>query len=286
MYNQNSCTTNYLPTGSDGCESDLTVIYKIFLAKSGFSFATESLAKEETGWDTAIQNQDIIPLPEVFTVENADEESVTETGSTGRVLKVRDGKTINTYNLVEDLDTHTRLRSYDGFTGGYYLVDENSNVLGTSSDGIVFEPFTIDTLNVNKISTSDGATKRKTPIYIVDADITEFNDRGVSFKADWAKGKLGLLPATLVLVSASSTEIVVKAVVSNTGDAISGLETATDWILGDNQTVTTATESLTELGTYTLAGTALVSGTLALGDSSVLSVDGYAGVNTLTITIS
>ena len=286
-YNQFPCDTNLFPTGVGSCVSDLTVISKIFLAKEGVSIDTLANAQLEATWDALIQSNDVYPLPLIFSTENADEEAVFDIGSVGRQHKVREGKAVNTYNVISTLCLHKRLWALDQFKGGYYAVDDNGNVLGTTSDGIKFEPITIDTCNVNKLTASDGSNARYTPVYIVDADPEEFNGRGASFKVDWnIKGKDGLLPVTLTVVSASSTEIVVNALTSCDGSPVSGLETATDWVLTDGQTITTATESATVLGQYTLAGTGLVSGTINLGDPSVLSVTGYQSIGAKTVTIS
>jgi hypothetical protein len=285
-YNQFPCDTNYLPSGQGSCVSDLTVISKIFLVKDGFSFATLADAQDETKWDTAIQDGDLHPMPLVFSTENADEEAVFDTGSAGKQHKIRDGKAVNTYNLINTLCGHIRIRSFDQFSGGYYAVDENGNVLGTTSDGVKFEPITIDTCNVNKLTASDGSNARYTPVYIVDANPSEFNDRGASFKVTWnIKGKDGLLPVKLTIVGTpSATEIVVNAVTACDGSPVSGLETGTDWIVGIGS-VTSSAESATILGQYTLTGTGFATSTLNLGDPSILSVTGYASVGAITLTV-
>lgn len=288
-YNQFPCDTSLLPTGIGGCVSDLTAVVKLFPVKNGVNFATIAEAQEETAWDTLIQNGDMFPFPLLFAVDNADEDSVIETsGVTGLDHKVREGKSKNTYSIITDLCTHRRLRSFDQFSGGYYAVDDNGNVLGTTNDGVTFDPITIGTMNVNKMTAGDGTVGRKTPVYIVDADPTEFNNRGASIKVDWnILGKNGLLPITLSIVGTpTSTEIIVDAVTSCSGSPVSGLEAISDWVLATAQTISAATESATVLGRYTLSGTGLVSGALDLAAPSVLGVAGYQSVGAKTVTIA
>jgi len=285
-YNQFSCETDRKPTGAGACVSDLSVIAKIFLAKEGFSFATITDAQTESKWDDAIKAGDLIPFPLVFSTENSDEDTVYDTGSAGKQHKIREGKSVNTYNHITTLCVHKNLRSYDGFKGGYFAVDENENILGTSSDGVKFEPITIDTLSVNKMSASDGSNARYTPVHIIDSNPAEFNDRGASFKVSWnIKRKEGLKPVSLGIVSASATEIIVNALVSCDGTPVSGLDVA-DFILETGQTISGAVESATILGQYTLSGTGLVSGTLNLAAPSVLSINGFQSEGSVTVTIA
>lgn len=290
--NQNPCATDFKPTGDSGCTPDLTVARKLFLFKTGVNFATITAALSESGWDTLIQNEDIIPFKIIEQTDNSDKEEEVYEGNGGGTHKIADGVSKNTYNLITTPAQHAFLRSYDQFSGGYVVVDRNKNVRMYTADGTTVDPITIGVMSVGIHTSANDGNPAFTPIMISDEFPREWNNSPVSFKPDWnILGKNGLLPARLKEVGTSNaTTVVVNVTNYETGAAISGLELATDYIFltaaGAAQTISTAVESGTILGQYTLTGTGLVTGTLTLADPADLGVTGYKSVGAITITIA
>jgi len=205
---------------------------------------------------------------------------------------VADGVSKNTYNLITTPAQHAMLRTYDQYSGGYVVVDKNKNVRMYSADDTTVDAITIGTMSVGIQTSGNDGNPAFTPIMIDDRYPREWNNKPAGFKPDWnILGKNGLLPARLVESGTSNaTTIVVNITNYETGAAISGLEVGTDYIFltaaGVVQTITTAVESGTVLGEYTLTGTGLETGTLTLADPADLGITGYKAAVTITITIA
>lgn len=286
--NEDKCNTDLKPTGSSGCASDLTIAAKLFLFKEGVNFASITAAETEATLDGLIQDGDCFPFPLLHNAENSDKEGAIDEGSTGQSHKVSDGTGQNTYYVITTAEMHSRLRSFDQFTGGYMVVDKNKNCKCYTPDGISVDPLTIGTCGVGIQIPATESTAAYTPIFISDKYPREWNNSPAVFKPDWnILGKNGLLPVRLTIVGdPTATSIVVNATVYNTGAAVSGLEAhATDWVV-ENGSTSGASESETTLGQYTIAGTGFATGTIDLGDSSVLGVTGYASDGAASFTIA
>lgn len=290
-FNEFPDETNLRATGFSGKATDLTTPQKLFLFKEGVEHATVVVAKTESVFDALIQSEDIIPIPLIFNAEPMDTEESIDEGNTGQKHKTSDGVGGVDLKILTSAQMHSRLRSYDQYQGGYMIVDKNNNCLMYTPDGTKVAPLTIGMCSVGLHTKAIGDVSSYTPIKISDKYPEEYNNTPAVFKPSWnILGKNGLLPVTLeVSGTPSSTEIIVKAEVTETGAAVSGLETATDWVLLSAAGVAnavTAAESGTIPGQYTLTGTTIVTGTLTLGLPSVMSVDGYKSDGSIAITIA
>lgn len=292
-YNVFECDSNGVITGiSPNCEVIIGAPEKIFLTKEGFSFASEADAKNETKWNDAIEAEDILPLPliEEFT-DNSEDDTYYVSPITNIATFIREGKTDFTFMFKFDPCLYKRLRGLNGKRMRLMYADSGNNVIASSPDGVKFQGVVSATLRVQKWISSTGDNLSFIPVRFVVESSTERNDQIAAFNVSWnIKGLNGIQPASLTVVSASATSIVVDVAQSCDGVAIEGITTPAEFSLikasdSSAQTITTVTESGTIPGRYTLAGTGLVTGSVNI--AGVLSLAGsfYKGT-AATVTIA
>ena len=267
---------------------------KIALTSPTFEFATQTLAETESEYTDAIGEETMFISPYVYENEDASGESVMQEFAGGDSLKVREGNTAEKLKLFLSVADMVKLQSYKNKTWRMFVIDANGNILGTSPDGTVFKGFELTTFDVDKMNLTSGDVKRMIPIYYKMREPSEWSAKGVCLQPtklttdSWDPTNLdGLTDVALTVSSSISTKIVVSAEAYLKGVKILGLDATTDWILittaGEAQTISGVTDN--DDGTYDLAGTALATGTLTLGASKDLSLDGYKSRGAVDVTI-
>jgi hypothetical protein len=81
-------------------------------------------------------------------------------------------------NLNVNKAQANKLRKFNNKTVKIFIIDDNGNILCTSSDGVKVQPFSVTEMRIETAKLSDGSTSVLTPVKIVLQDTTEFNDRG------------------------------------------------------------------------------------------------------------
>ena len=291
-YNRFTCSETNLTTGtSPRCDVQIGAAEKLFLATEAHEFETITEAMTESEWTADIIAKTLFPLPLVEEFSNESEEDTYYTSPvTSLRTFIREGKHGFKFMTKFIPDLHARLRSgVNGKTMRLIQVDAVNNVIGTK-DGVKFKGWKSGTLRVEKWQPSDGSNLAFTVITFMSESAFETNENIATFKVDWnIKGLNGVQRAALEVVGTpSATEIVVDVLNNEDGSAIEGLTLPAEFELlkadGTTQTITTVTESSTIPGRYTLAGTALVTGTLSLKDVVTVGSEYYEGI-AATVTI-
>lgn len=293
-YNQFTCDATGAITGwSNNCDTDISATAKLFITDYDFQFDTEADAKSSTAWANAIIAKQIYPLPEVAeTDDNSEDDVYWTSGVTSNQRKVRQGKSIQKHRIIFDPCLHKRLQYFNGRSVRIIQVDNNNNVIGTSSDGTIFQGLAVSTFNVDKWMASTGDTPAFTPIHIAYESTDEREKYIAVYKPEFnIKALNGVIPATLSVVGTpTSTELVVDVVGACDAVGVSGLLVANFIFLqadGTTEvTISTATESSTIPGRYTLAATAFTTlGTINLDGVVTVGNEYYQGT-AVTVTIS
>ena len=246
---------NYLNTGSSKqCLEKATVSYA--LAKGNFTFDDLAAFKSKSAWDTARENKDIVVLFSVEQLENANAEA---TYFESRTLKIetkaaRKGK-IFTHHL--GLCSHGALKSYEN--SGYnrvFEITEDGHVTGVRNDdgtikGQLLSSFIV---GIREDATLEAVPTTKAELTY--KDFNEFEQNGVITTPDFSITDYeGIYPLYFSLVSASASEIIVRATAGCEGLEVKNLELADFTLLdasGEAQTIDAVTNSDNE---YTLSGT-------------------------------
>ena len=284
MYNQFICDETGAITGwSTNCSNDLGVIVKLFLTDSDFEFDTETLAKSATQWGTDIAAKNVYPLPIISEHDDASEPMKEYVApNTGDKTVITPGKAGYTYRIKYDANLHARLRKFNGKEVRTIEVDANQNVIGTSPDGVVFKGLETYLYVGEKVAATDSVPAF-TPVTVSYLSTFERDDQPAVFNVDWnIKGLNGVQPATVETSGTpSATEVIVDIATASGGVAIAGLLVADFIFLQDSdgleETITTATESATIPGRYTLVGTAFETGTVNLRDVVTVGTAYYQG---------
>ena len=106
-------------------QEDLGRTIKIILTKSDFSFATQSAAEMQANWQTAIDEENIFPLPYIYENEDMSEEDVKQDFAGGDSLKVRNGRYAERMKLYLSVADMKKLQSYKNKTWRMFKIDEN-----------------------------------------------------------------------------------------------------------------------------------------------------------------
>lgn len=218
--------SNDYDIGSPGGNTPLSKAVAIWICKPGTSFTNMAAAATKATVLAKVASGDIIPLDRIDSEEIKDtENNVTET-DTGRVIKNWEGVKKRIYSFTNSLDTHKKLRSLNGGEFNAFIFDMKGYLLGTSSDGTLFEPFTLAFLDVHQQTEGAGfATK----LEVVFADPEEWNSRGKYFKPTYGSGSIEPVCAATITtqtkVSANVVTVTVKYVSTSEGDNAGALRT-------------------------------------------------------------
>jgi hypothetical protein len=290
-YNQfNNCGSSTDITGVL-CTPNIAAPVKPFLTKKDFEYSTEEDANTLATVTTEVADLNVFPLPKIEEFSDNSEEDTKYTSPINSVqTTIKKGKTIHNYMFKFDPSLNSRLQSFDGTTMRYYYSDNNDNIIGTSPDGVVFKGFEV-LVNVDKWKDSDGSTPAFISVTITIISNLEREKNVAVFEADYdVQSVNGVNPATLTEKGVSTaTTVVVNVISSDNGVPISGLVVANFIFLQDSdgteETISTAVESLTVPGEYTLSATAFETGTVNLRDTVTIGSELYKGT-AIAITIA
>lgn len=254
-------------------------IVKVALAKSDFAFDSVADALNQTKWTEAITAKNIVPLYELHEVANANTEaSFFESGS----FRFQTAKAVKkvTFESYLGLCSHKALKSYqDSEYTRVFGITEDGAIIGVM-DGLKVKGEELSDFNVAIRNSTVKDKPATTVVTMTYKDYEELENNPFAQVPDWDVPDLnGIFNIDFELVSASATEVVVKATSGCDNTAVSGL-LLTDFAYTGG-TLSAVTESS---GTYTFTGTGLTSGTFGTDGVVTLGSSLYEGVN-LAITI-
>lgn len=273
------------------CEADnpFAVAQSLFLAAEDQEFASAAEFASIDKWNEAVIAKQIFPIHDINNVTDASEEDVTYTSpSTGAKSHIRDGKRGSMYDLQMPLVLHQILRTYSFKKFRLYVADLNGNIIGTSPDGVKVTGISLQYFKVGRMLAATADTPAFTQVETQEADVREFDDRGVYITPTWSPSSIeGVLGLTLAQVgTASGTDIVVDTYFANglSSDGsvnqipYTGLEDNSSWVLVDaSLAIAAVVESSTVAGRYTItADGAVTGGTIAVQPNTGFPVEADA----------
>lgn len=192
--------------------ADVGRIVKCVFAESSHSFETATAAETLSNWTTDIKDKELIPLPFAKATEWKGKDPVMEDFVSGEE-KVNDGVLGWDFTFTKPITIHQRLKTLDSMLGRVFLIDETGKILGTSSDGTLFQGFGAR-IFVNPYKHSDGTQSGKTIVGIRLTDVTEFEGTSMEYITPTNWQPLDLDGIHDVDLSATS---VTSAVLASTG---------------------------------------------------------------------
>lgn len=222
--------------------------------------------------------------PFAFSFENDNEDTVYEETTLGTRL-VREGRYRWRLNFGENLEIHKRMFTHKNFKGRVFLIDDRNEIIGTLN-GTEFQGFTLDLLNPEKLRFNDGSASTASPVRVSLQDNLELDENGCMIKASFVNTLVRLTDVNLTVDSAAANliEVSVKSALDDV--PVIGLALG-DFVLLDGSGAAQTISGVTDNGdgSYALAGTGLVSGSLNLVSAANLSIPGFESSGAQTVTI-
>ena len=180
--------TDFPMSGNVCCVDKNTfgVTVSLYFTKSDFNFSSFTAFADQGEWLSGIASGDIIPISCIEDVEDLSDEAKYYDSPIGRRVTIFNGKYRFSYKANLPFDTHKKLQSLSNQDVKVFKADLNGNVIGTSSDGIKVEGFTVSMVNVEKLRGATADSPSWTVFHIEEDDPKEINEYGVCFVPDWS----------------------------------------------------------------------------------------------------
>lgn len=234
----------------------------IHLAKDTFQFANEAAMKDISNWNTAIENKDLIPYPNIEGIETNNTEANIKTGRyTDYTLA--EGVTGSSYRYDCSIEAYEAMISHldTEYTRVFEISEAEEVICDVQTDGAIKGR----KLSSHLISERSPATVDDVPFCNV---LFKYQNKLFDIMApELELTELeGIVDLAFEIHSASGTEVVFSASVASSGDNVSSLVQANlRYLEGDGET----TEAITGLSydadtqRYTATAAAFVTGTLS-----------------------
>jgi len=264
-----SCTASLKNSGTPDCEFDPGPDIGVVLCPVGRTISDDATAILEATWVTnrnlaaSLRDYPLVFPGYIETITPVNDEPVfRDSNISGNRTKTRNGNVRNAFMLDNPPPCLIEaLHSYDGQKWEAYIVTKNGYIRGTSSDGTLFDPFSVNFFAGNGGSPASG-DEPATVTYYIDFTNTDQWNKYPAFVKPTAFDPTqmeGIKDVYLTEVSASTSEIVVdvKGDCDNVGfsDLVKDDFELSIVSSGATVTIDTATESDSVPGRYTLAGT-------------------------------
>ncbi len=216
------------------------------------------------------------PIFDKFT--DVSEAKVRVQQSSGRTIPVREG--LKRFDIEYSINVclHRAMYTHRRRNGRIILVDSDNNYIVTKKSNGNYAGFKLSLFDTDSIKFNDGANPSISPVFIELASPAEINQAVYMIPAAFTDELDILTDVTVTKVTATSTVFTVDVATTCDQTPVLGLVTADFQVktaAGAAQVVVAAAVSGTP-GRYTLTGTGLVTGTVA-----VLSTSGYEALATV-----
>lgn len=231
----------------------------------------------------------IYQFPEFDKFTDASEAKVRVQQASGRTIPVREGLKRFDIEYSINICMHRAMYSHRTRTGRIIIIDSaNKYIVNKRTDGD-FQGYKLSLLDTDSIKFNDGANPSISPVFMELADPNEINRDIYMIDAPFTNELSLIVDVEISVVGTpSATSIVVDVATECDNTALSGLVVA-DFVktitAGSTQTITSATESSTVPGRYSLVGTGWTTGYINLKSPSVLSIQAYESTGAATVTI-
>ena len=270
------------PGGKDQCLEK--PVKTVALAKDTFSFPDLATFRTKAAWLTAINNKDIVPLPNTENPEENNTEAAIKNGA-HKDYTLKDAVAGSNYRIDAAMCTYEALKTYQN--SEYKRIFEITFAEEVSAD--IQDDGTVMGRKITSLNVPLRARATAEDVPFTGVNVKFASDIFSILKTDFEPSELeGVFDVNINQVSASSTEIKVTVSTACAGSLVSSLEDG-DFVVkdgsGDVQSVTfTAADSN---GVYTLTGTGFATGfTVELNGVVAKGNYNYEMVEALSITVS
>lgn len=284
----NECNASDVKNRNTGANEQCLEGLMVFpvLAVPGFKFESIADFKNKEKWVEAIAEKKLIPL---FDVEELTPANTEDTYFEGRTKRYRTavGKKMTTYTSFLSVCSHFALKSYDKKDMQLFEFTEDNAIKGVNAGSGAVKGQDVY-LEIGKRVDATADRPASTQVTINYKDYNQFEDNAVIARPEWSYTDLyGIFDVTLQLISATSTNIVLKVLTGCGGGdmPVEGL-LAADFVVR-NATGQAQSVTLTESnGVYTIVGTDFATGyTVELKEVVTIDDISYEGEDSITLTV-
>ena len=286
-----TCNEGGANSGLPKCKGNYGRIQGYILVPPGAEIDTEANALLEASWTAKIDADEAnrwYPWPKFFRYEPSREDHIYTVGDFNDKYSVADGDADGMASYLNIPSCFAqKLRAFNNQEWKAYAVTNKGFLRGWTQDGVKFKPYSMF-VHVEADIEQTKEEGRLTPIRIYMKEAFEWNEYGVALDpkndaiASWDPRLLeGLLDADVKIVGVpTGTELVVDVKTECDATPVTGL-VVTDFLLQDDtptvESITSATESTTVAGRYTLDVTTILTDTytINLKEPSAMTTDGY-----------
>jgi hypothetical protein len=283
MGNLGACANKPQQIGNGGCITGplLRATERLILTSESQQFDTQAAAKLLTNWTQGIIDNEIFPLARIDNAENKSTEATVVTTPYGRSIYQKDGIVGMKFFMLLSPDQHRLLMTYNDKTYRAYLAMSGGNVLGTTNGTIVrglkvsyFHanpiqvPAALEDLAYSSVEIQFESVSEinSSPFYLVGSELAAATIPWYPVDGIKPLTKLTITPGTVsaftfvaaIFYSDPTTGITVPY--ENAVAAEISLTKAN----GTSDPVVSVTPVVGTLGSYTIVGTAITSGTVKL----------------------
>lgn len=213
----------------------------------------------------------IYQYPIMDVVTDVSEAKVRVQRSTGRTIPVREGLKRFDIEWSINMCLHRAMFTHRTRTGRWIWIDSEDNYVFTKLSTGAFAGFTISLFDTDSIKFNDGANPSVSPAFLELSNPNELNQNGYMNAAAFTDELNILADVTVTQIAGTTTVITVDVKIACDDTAVLGLVTgdfSVKTAAGAAQVVVAAAVSATP-GRYTLTGTGLVTGTVAILSTSL-----------------
>jgi hypothetical protein len=287
-------STGNIGVGRYPNKADLGRVVKIVYADSSQQFATQTAAEVVATWNTGIKAKTFTPFPiSQITTPKGKEPAFKEFPQGGQI-KVNDGSKSWEMSFYYPFLIWKEIKKWDGVHGKWYIGYSSGKTMGYSPDGTKMEGIA-GTIFVNPLTETDGTDSNFITVTLV-LDNSDDIKKAVTIQpSTWKLTDLDAIHnIELALIgSAVATgftfSATIKGFTAQSTGRLTGLVKADfEWLKADGTTQASAISTLTDNndGTYTAAGTGIVTGSFNLLDPDDVTYAGLFIESTGAVTIT
>jgi len=274
--------SNLLGTGRGNCAKSLGADVRFFLTESSF-IGTAAQLKTKAYWEAGIKAKTVIPFPLATEIEPQDVEAAYFETSSGATFKTKAEKRKTMYQFIENIVTHSGMKSHDGRVWYVWLYTDKGYLRGHTIGTDSFQGLKVSNFFVNAQTTNTFSDPSHTPVIMEFENVDDWDMEFAVIQPEFdLKDLEGIFQTEVIVNSATSLTgtltVVVDVNIKGSNAPLSGL-LPTDFALKTSAGVAIILTSAMEsgvTGVYTLVATnAATTGTVALKDVVTVGADNY-----------
>jgi len=282
------CTASgdLLGTGRGTCAKSLGADIRFFITEDAFQNTAANLKLEAT-WTAGILAGTVFPFPEVMEIEPQNIEAAYHETASGSTFKMKNEKRKTMYKFVENIVTHSGMKSYSDRGWKIWFYTKNGYLRGHTLSADLYQGLSVSNFFVNAQETATFDAVEQTPVVVEFEDANDWDEEFVVLQPSFNMMDLeGAYECDVTVNSATNPAttltVTVAVTLKGTNTAVTGIVFGQFSVI-DESGVSVSVDSAVEVGStgvYAVVctddattGTVGLLATIAVGTSHYQSLD-------------